>query len=372
MIKVLQMGMTSSLGGIEAYLINYYRNIDKSKVNFDFINIYPEKLCFQDEICNLGGKVYSVSSYYRHPIKYIKEIKKIINENNYDIVHCNMSSAVMLFPLIAAKLAKTKIIIAHAHNNSSDKGIFKSIIHNINRHFIPKFANYYFACSLSAGNWFFGKKKIKQKKVDIIKNPVDIDRFKFSADIRKKIRKELNINDDTLVIGHVGRFAKIKNHEFLIDVFNSFLDINKNSKLLLIGTGKLQDNIRKKVNFLNLLDKVVFLNNKNNVNEIMQAMDVFVFPSKFEGLGIVLVEAQAAGLPVLTTDNMPIEVEANNKFYRKKLSDGAKEWAIFIEKMDKNREVTTSVDSYSVKECSKKLVDIYMNMLDCGGINERR
>ena len=156
-MRVLQIGMTDNLGGIETFLINYYRNIDKTKIQFDFVNIYDKKLYFQDEIENMGGKVYKLTSYYKKPIKYIKELIRTINENNYEIIHCNMNSAAMIYPLIAGKFSKAKIIIAHSHNSSSDKGILKSILHSINKHFIPFFANTFFACSNEAGKWFFSE-----------------------------------------------------------------------------------------------------------------------------------------------------------------------------------------------------------------------
>lgn len=367
MIKILQIGMTNSLGGIEAYLINYYRKIDKNNVEFDFLNIYNDNLCFSDEILELGGRIINVSSYYRHPIKYIKEVKKLIIDNNYDIIHCNMSSSVMLFPLIAAKMARAKVIIAHAHNNSSDKAIIKSIIHNINKHFIPKLANYYFACSMSAGKWFFNRKVINSNCFYLINNPVDTKKFKFNTKIRNEKRKELKIKDDMIVIGHIGRFVKVKNHDFLIDVFNKYLELHKNSKLLLIGVGELQNRIKNKVDELKINDKVCFLNNRNDIGELMQAMDLFVFPSKYEGLGMVLIEAQAAGLPVLASHNMPIEVEVNSNFNRKRVSEGASAWALSIEKMNMTRCENIKTLDFDIDECVKRLNDIYIKISSNGG-----
>ena len=167
MIRVLQLGMTDTLGGIETFLMNYYRNIDKSRVQFDFVNIYSNDLCFQNEIISLGGNVYKAPNYYKHPFKYIMFVSKLIKEYDYKIVHCNMNSAAMLFPLIAAKVASAKIIISHSHNASSDKGIIKTIMHNINKHFIPFFANYYFACSYKAGKWFYSKRILNYRNFKI-------------------------------------------------------------------------------------------------------------------------------------------------------------------------------------------------------------
>ena len=370
MIKILQIGMTNSLGGIEAYLINYYRKINQKKVLFDFLNIYSDNICFRDEIIELGGKIIDLPSYYKHPIRYIREVKRIIIAGNYDIIHCNMSSSTMLFPLIAAKMAGAKVIISHAHNNSSDKGIIKSIIHNINKHFLPILANYYFACSISAAEWFFNKKIIDSNRFYLINNPVDTENFAFNNEVRIKKRKELNIKEGMTVIGHVGRFVKVKNHVFLIDVFSEYLKLNRDSLLLLIGVGELQAEIKNKVKQLEIDDKVYFLNNRNDVGELMQAMDIFVFPSLYEGLGMVLVEAQTSGLPILASHNMPKEVEINSNFYRKKILDGAKDWAVFIDKMNKSRCKKINTSNFDINECVKRLVDIYTKISGSGGKDE--
>lgn len=315
MIRILQIGMTDNLGGIETYLMNYYRNIDKNKYQFDFINISNTKLCFENEIRSLGGRIYNVTSYYKHPLRYIKELKKIIKENDYHIVHCNMNSAVFLYPLIASKQAGVKQIISHSHNSSSDKGLLKKILHDINKHFIPKYANTYFACSDKAGEWFYNKKTRNSNDYYIINNAIDSNKFKYNEEIRNYLRKELNI-ENKFVIGHVGRFSKQKNHKFLVELFNKFQEKNKDAILMLVGIGELQDDVRKQVNDLNLQDKVLFLNQKNNVNELYQAMDVFILPSLYEGLPVVGVEAQTSGLPCIFSNNITkgINLLSSNKY----------------------------------------------------------
>ncbi len=363
MIRILQMGMTDNLGGIETYLINYYRNIDKSKIQFDFTNIYPNDLCFQGEIIKFGGKVYKVSNYYKHPIKYIREVIKIIKENNYQIVHCNMNSAAILYPLIAAKLAGAKVIIAHSHNESSDKGIIKKLLHNLNKHFIPLFANSFFACSIDAGKWFFSEKILNSDNFSIIKNAIDIDKFKYNEKLRDKYRKELNISKDTVVIGHVGRFQIQKNHDKLVDIFYEYQKLNNNSKLLLIGSGPLESVIKDKVHKLDIVDKVIFLGNRHDVESIMQAMDLFVLPSLYEGLGIVLIEAQSSGLPVLTTTDIPNEAHLNNNYFTLNLSENSKKWAdTIVNKIEIfNNRYDSNVESYNIKICSKELENKYIN-----------
>ena len=279
MIKVLQIGMTDNLGGIESYLINYSRNIDRSRVSFDFINISSNPLCFEEELKKSGSQIYKISSYYKNPLKYIIELKKIIKKNNYQIIHCNMNSAVMLFPLIAAKMAKAKVIIAHAHNSSSDKGFLKSLLHVVNKRFIPFFANTYFACSYKAGEWFFNRRILNGNHFYLIYNAIDEEKFKYSKNTRKKVREKLNIKDNTFVIGHVGRFVVQKNHMFLIETFYEFQKRYSNTLLLLIGIGPLFEKMQLKVKKLGLSSSVKFLGQQTNVNELYQAMDIFAFSS---------------------------------------------------------------------------------------------
>lgn len=368
MLRILQIGMTPNAGGIETFVMNYYRNIDKKEVQYDFVNIYNKELKNNDEIVSLGGKVYKVASYYKHPFKYMKELKKIINDGNYKIIHCNMSSAVFLWPLIAAKHSKAKIIIAHAHNSLSDKGAFKAIIHKINKRFIPIFANRYVYCSSKAGEWFFSNRIRKSKKYIKLNNAIDIDRFLYNEEIRKKIRKEKNIDEKTFVVGHVGRFVKVKNHTFLIDVFKSIKQKQSNSKLILIGDGELEKQIKEKVQKLNLQNDVIFLGTVNNVNEYMQAFDAFIFPSITEGLPFVGVEAQASGVNFFPSDSITEELNISKNINYISLDLSADEWANIILKRNINKKrmqayEEVSKNGFNIKEESNKLKQIYTDML---------
>ena len=368
MIRVLQLGMVCSIGGIQTFLMNYYRNIDRSKIQFDFVNIYDEDFLFKNEIENYGGKIYDVSSYYRHPFKYIKEVEKIINDNNYEIIHCNMNSAAMFWPLIVAKKSKAKVIISHAHNSSSDKGPIKAIMHNTNKHFIPAFANNYFACSNMAGKWFFNSKIREGEKYHVINNAVDLENFKYNEEIRNKIRKELNIGEDELVIGHVGRYSKQKNHDFLIDIFNKVYEKNEKSKLVLIGEGSLMGEIKEKINRLDLTKNVIILGNKDNVNEYMQGFDAFLLPSLYEGLPVVGVEAQASGLACYFSNTITDELNLleTSKFIS--LNTSPSEWANVIletySNVDRSRgyEDITKM-GYNIKVEAKKLEKMYEELL---------
>ena len=216
--------------------MNYYRNIDKSKVQFDFIVDEDSSYIPREEIERLGGKVIIVPPYQKI-FKYIRTLKKVFKENNYKIVHSNLNT-LSVFPLFAAKLAGVPVRIAHSHSTSNKKEWKKNILKNILRPFSKVFATDYFACSEYAGRWLFGNKTFEEGKVTIIKNAIDVDKFKYNEEIRNKIRKQLNV-EEKFVIGHVGRFMEQKNHEFLIDIFNKIHMKRKESILLLIGDGPL-------------------------------------------------------------------------------------------------------------------------------------
>ena len=357
------MGMTNNLGGIETYLINYYRNIDRSRIQFDFTNIYDSDLCFQQEMESYGAKIYKVFNYYKHPIKYLKQVKKIIKDNDYKIVHCNMNSAVMLYPLIAAKLGGAKVIISHSHNSSSDKGFLKTILHNINKHFIPLFSNTYFACSDKAGKWFYNKKILNSDKYFVINNAIDTKKFAYNLNSRVKKRQELGINDSTIVIGHVGRFNKQKNHNFLVDVFYKFHKKNPDSLLLLVGDGPLMSEIKNKVQLLKLSDCVNILGKRNDANELYQAMDIFALPSIYEGLPLVGVEAQVSGVKCIFSTNITKEVKLSTQTLFLPLD--VDKWCDEIKKLEKtkHKRVTLKACNFDIIVESKKICGLYEELI---------
>lgn len=362
MIKVLQIGMTNNLGGIETFLMNYYKNIDRKKVQFDFINIY-DKLYFEDEIKKMKGKVYKVRSYYKNPFRYIKELIGIIKQNNYEIIHCNMNSAVFLYPLIAAKIAKAKVIIAHSHNASNDKGLLKTLLHNINKRFIPLFANTYFACSKEAGEWFFSNTILKQKnkKYFIINNGIDIDKFKFNEEVRKRVRRKFNLEDKTMLIGHIGRFSKQKNHEFIINLIKEIHDENEKVKMWLIGEGEKKNEIENSVKENHIESYVKFLGVRQNVNELLQAIDVFILPSIYEGMPLVAVEAQISGAKCFLSDKITKEAKITNKTEYITINNGVQPWKYAILKCNYERNDKYHIDfsEYDIKLNVKELVKIY-------------
>lgn len=310
--------------GLETMLMNYYRNIDRTQIQFDFLTHRPNKSDYDDEILSLGGKVYYAPRLYpqNYPA-YFKWMEKFFKEHpEYKIVHSHIDSMSYL-PLLAAKKAGVPVRIAHSHNTAIDKD-FKYPLKQYFRFKINSVCNERLACGQEAGEFLFGNKDFK-----VIPNAIDAEKFYFDEEIRGKKREELGITDE-FVVGHVGRISYQKNHKFLIEIFNELLRTEPNSILLLVGVGEKEEDVRKQIHKLGIDEKVKFLGNRSDVNELYQAMDVFVMPSFFEGIPVVGVEAQFADLPCVFSDKVPKEVKFNEKCEFVSLDKSAKEWASVV------------------------------------------
>ena len=237
-------------GGVEAVTINYYRNIDKNKVQLDFICDEDSTNIPYEEIERMGGKVIIIPSYSK-PFKYHKALKRVLKEGNYKIIHSNINT-LSVFSLFAAKCAGVPVRIAHSHSTTNKKEKKKNLMKQVLRPFSKVFATDYMCCSELAGRWLFGNKEYDKGNVYLLNNAIDLDKFKYNESLRKTKRKELGIKDDTLVIGHIGRFVAQKNHDYLIDIFNEIHKKNNNAILLLAGQGPLMEDIKNKVKELNL------------------------------------------------------------------------------------------------------------------------
>lgn len=347
-------------GGVEAVVMNYYRNMDKKKIQFDFIfdedsNDIPYK-----EIEALGGRIILIPPYQK-VFKYHKELKKVLINGNYKIVHSHINT-LSVFSLFAAKCAKVPVRIAHSHSTTNKKEWKKNLVKQVLRPLSKKYATHYFACTEHAAEWMFGKKE----NAYILNNAIDLDKFKYDTEIRNKKRKELKLKDDAFVIGHIGRFVKQKNHEFIIDIFNEVHKENKKAILLLVGQGPLMGEIKEKVKQLNLTKNVKFLGQRNDVNELYQAFDVFLFPSLYEGLGMVAIEAQTAGLPCIASTEVPRIAKVTENMEFLELEDPAEIWAnTILEKQDyKRKSYKTEIKKfgYDIKTEVKKLEEKYIEL----------
>lgn len=358
-------------GGIQQFIVENIKHMNKSKIQIDVLTLddgqsYP----LDDTIKDLGCDFYKLKGIWiNNPLDYIKYAKAINNffkeHDDYQVVHMNASSKNFLL-LKYAKKYNIPVRIAHSHNiDFQTKNPIKKLIGNILKLPMRKYATDYFACSTIAGEWLFGKKNIDNKKVKIINNAVDYEKFKYNEKTREKIRKEFNIKKNDLLIGHVGRFTNQKNHTFLIDIFFEITKQNKKAKLIMVGIGEKEEEIKQKVKDLNIEDKVIFAGFRNNINELMQAMDVFLLPSLYEGLGIVLIEAQAAGLPSITSDKVvPQEAKISKLLHYIPLEENEKQWATKIlesslERIDTKKEMQKK--GYLIEQTAKYLEKFYIN-----------
>ena len=293
--------------------MNVYRNIDRNKIQFDFIIDGYEKTALDNEISSLGGKVYKVEPYTKNPFKNIYQIYRIVKDNNYQIVHSNMNT-LSVFSLFAAWLAGAKVRILHNHSTAVKSEKLRSAMKYILRPFAPVFANKYMACSKLAGEWMYGKKKMEKGKVKVLNNAINVDDFAYNSKLGEKLRQDLNIDKDTLVIGHVGRFMYQKNHDFLIDIFKEIHKQKNNSLLLLIGDGSLRATIEAKVQNYGL--KNVQLEGKQReIHSYCENSQILLLTSRFEGLPLVLIEGQQFGLTEISNDSPsgPKEIIENGR-----------------------------------------------------------
>jgi glycosyltransferase involved in cell wall biosynthesis len=307
-IRIVHNIASLHLGGSQAFVMNMYRNIDRSKVQFDFVVTPETKEGFYDEITNLGGKIFSCPRYKgTNHIQYNKWWDDFFNEHpEYKVIHGHVRSTASIYLKIAKRHGL--VTIAHSHSTSNGNGI-SAIVKRIMQLPIRKQADYLFACSDKAGKWLYGEKAITQQNYYMIPNGVDLKRFEFDVNKRNQMRMTLGIKKDMMILGHIGRLSTPKNHKFLLNVFNKYHKINSNSKLLLVGDGELFDCIKEHIDKLNISDAVIMTGSKQNTEDYYQVMDIFVFPSLWEGLPVSVVEAQANGLQCLISDVITHDVD---------------------------------------------------------------
>lgn len=348
-------------GGVENTVLNYYKNIDKDNIQFDFFVDEDSTIdlnVLKKEINDMGGEVYVVPPYQQLN-KYIFKLSEIFKKNNYKIVHSHLNT-LNIFPLYAAKKANVPVRIAHNHSTAGKGEMKKNILKYMLRPFGKLFATNLVACTRYAGEWMWGKKTFSRGEIKVFYNAIDLEKFKKNGYVREKYRKELNINDK-FVIGNVGRFCKQKNHEFLIDVFYNVYKKNDDAVLILVGEGSIEKDIKDKVNNLNLDKSVIFAGTRRDVYNIYQVMDVFVFPSIYEGLGMAAIEAQAIGLPTIVSTGVPKEAKITNKIKFLSIDDGVDVWADEILRVNKSNDLNNEhiIDEYDIRKQVKELEKYY-------------
>lgn len=365
-LRVVHIIGKVEMGGVQAVVMNYYRNIDKTKVQFDFIIDGYNETPIDEEIKSMGGKVYKIEPYEKNIFKNMLQCYKIFKTNKYTIVHCHLNT-LSVFPLFVAWICKIKIRICHNHSTAAKGEGKKNLIKYILLPFSKLFATHYCACSELSGRWIFGNNFYNKGKVKLIKNAIDINKYSYNKSVRDKKREQMNLNNK-FVIGHVGRFVYQKNHNFLIDIFNEAYKINNNLILILVGDGQLKNQIQYKVKKLGLKDNILFLGNRFDVPELMQAMDLFLLPSFYEGLPVVGIEAQAAGLKCIFSNSITYETKVTNLVEFIGLNKSPKYWANQIIKYSdrynrENTDIQIKKAGYEIKIAAHNLLLWYKKLL---------
>ena len=363
LIRILYVnGGLMNRGGIESYMMNYYRHFDRTKIQIDFIvHDAGGYGYYDDEIKKMGGNIFVLPQKSKHPFTYTSKLKRILKKNDYKIIHTHMD-AMGAWVLKTAKQCGIPVRIAHSHNTQHlSTNPIKLFFLEQARKNINRYATHRMACSEAAGKWLF-----KDAPFQIIRNAIDIDKFLYNPESREKIRRKWSINQNDFLIGHIGRFDTQKNHSFLIDVFKQVHQKCPQCKLMLVGEGRLMHKIKAKVEQLNLKESVIFTGSRNDVNLFYNAFDLFVLPSLFEGLGIVAIEAEVNGCPVILSNYVPLETQiVSNALY---IPLKTKKWSNYIEKNIKQKNQREPIKfapllpEYNITTAAKKLQSKYLEL----------
>lgn len=357
MYDILFEGMTSNRGGKEAYIMNLFSAFDKTKYRFSFL-VYDETIAYEQEIKDSGARIIRIPPRHKGLVEYRRNLYKVFSSNHFDVLWANKTSLSSCEILEIAQKKNVPVRIVHSHCSSNMGGKLTFVLHCINKVLVRRWANVFFACSDKAAAYFFGR-----RNVTLMKNGVNVDCFRFRPEVREQIRNQLGL-ENNFVIGHVGRFSIEKNHKKLISVFHELKKIKEDAKLVLCGDGPERAAIETQIKELKLRDSVILLGAINNVNEVLQAMDIIVMPSLFEGLPFSLLEAQTSGLNCVVSDTVSRESDilGGNVYLPLSLSDDV--WAQRIAEMDsihgdrtKGAEIMTE-KGFSMTDCVKQAEEI--------------
>lgn len=365
--RILHVTGAMNVGGTETMLVNLYRKVNKY-INFDFISYSNEEAYYDKEIEALDGNIIRLKPPSEVGfIGAIKDIKKVIKENGpYDAVHTHMLFNCGI-AMMAAYLNGVKVRVSHAHTTSDNsESFFRKVYISVMRIFIKLFSTDFLACSDGAGRYLFGKNITSNKKYKILPNYIDYEKF-INCEDKNSIRKELGIKEDDIVVCHIGRFINAKNHNFLLEVVTEMIKRNDTIKLLLVGTGDLKNEIEAKVKDLGIEKNVYLTGIRNDIPNILNNSDLFILPSIYEGLGLVLLEAQASNVPCLVSEAVQPEVDLDVGLVKQlNLSDGSKKWVLEAEDLiNKNKSENINVmeavrkKGYDLNTIMNNLVSVY-------------
>ena len=360
-IRILHIVPNMQAGGLESFIMNIYRNIDRNKVQFDFLYHYKGDYFFDDEIKKMGGRIYNLTVRQDNNIlKYKRDLLNFFKgHKEYKVVHSHMPSLGFLH-LKVAQNNGVKVRLLHSHTSSFEKSLKGYTTFLLSR-FSVKYSSHRLACSLNAGKYLF-----KNNDFKVINNAIDSKRFIFDINIRENIRKKLDISDK-FVVGHIGRFVPTKNHLFLIDIFYEILREKENAILLLIGDGNVKSDIEYEVKKLGIEKNIIFYGVSDKVEDLLQAMDIFILPSLFEGLGMVLIEAQSSGLKCFTSSGVvPNEAKISDNIEYISLNENPTFWAKNILKYydgyeRKNMLQNVYINNYDINKISNDMEKFYIS-----------
>lgn len=366
MIRILHILSSLDMGGIESFLLNIYRNIDRQEIQFDFLVPDIHKFYFEDEIRMLGGKIFKVPPKSRHMLQNINAVRTIVKSSRYQIVHRHSGSATMFIDLFSAGLGGAKVRIAHSHNSRKLDEYLSG--RNIKQYAVRPLLNCIctnrLACSGNAALWMFGKQKVLKNKVKIINNAIKLDKFIYNEEIRRHMRGLYKI-DDYYVIGHVGAFRDTKNHEFMIDVFHELCRNNSKLVLMFVGDGTLRDACILKARELGLSDRIIFCGNVSEPERYLNAMDLFIMPSSYEGIPLAIIEAQLNGLKIIASSSITQDVGIGGDITFCGLDGGVKKWAELIERHigeAYTRDLPSNSAEYDVESIANELQRYYLSL----------
>ena len=333
MTRVLVFGMTENPGGVESFLVNYYRNIDREKLQFDFLCNSHEPVAYEEELIALGGRTFHITARSKNRQLYKQELEEVFKKhaNEWAAIWVNVCSLANIDYLKIAKKYNIEKRIIHSHNSSNMDSKLRGILHYINKLSLEKYATDFWACSDDAARWFYSGETLK--KAVFIHNAIDVNRMKFDSEKRKEIRDMYGLQDK-FVIGNVGRLHFQKNQEFAIEVFKLYHKKKPDSVLVLVGQGEDEEKLKLKAKEYDLTESVLFPGVQKDIRGWLSSFDLFLFPSVFEGLGIAALEAQAVGIPILASkDVIPEEVKMNDNFEFFELNEGPENWCEKLEDM---------------------------------------
>ena len=364
-IRILQVVTYMGRGGLETMLMNYYRHIDRDQVQFDFLTHRQERAAYDDEIESLGGKIYRLPRLVPWSSTYLNALNSFFRAHSeYRVIHVHQDCLSSVI-LKAAAQNGVPVRIAHSHSSAQDKNI-KYPIKLYYKRLIPQYATDLFACGREAGEWMFGGAPFR-----ILNNAIDAASYRYDAEKARQVRQDLGIPADALVIGHVGRFSPPKNHKFLIDIFSAVHSKEENAYLLLVGDGNLRQRMEERVRSKGLGSRVIFTGIRSDVPALLQAMDVFVFPSLYEGLPVTMVEAQAAGLPCVISENIPSDCDLTTLVRRVAIADSPDRWAeeILSARAEARRNTYREIADagFDIIENSKWLQNFYLEQWGAKG-----